>query len=247
MANLHTNEVQSGTKLSETQERNSQLEKLGEKLGQWKLYDSQLTLAEVTGTRIVKALYQVNKKTGKKLQENSYCRIPTKHLTEEIIVDRVTELSPFILEWLQEVESLMIREEHSKGSLQVFTEYLSLDKLISHLEEKQLSGRLNKDKISAWFTDYLLDELALKFAARLQITGESSELELAKLDAVLAAYKAKFELLASPKVFLKEEDCLAMITVIQSCEKAAGSLLGKQFITKLQGMNKKQDDLLMTL
>lgn len=32
---------------------------LGESLGEWKAYDSQLPIAEVKGTRIVKALYQV--------------------------------------------------------------------------------------------------------------------------------------------------------------------------------------------
>lgn len=247
MSNLHTEELQAGTTLADAQERNAELEKLGEKLGEWKLYDSQLTIAEIIGTRIVKALYQKNPKTGKKAQENAYCRIPTKHLTEEIIVSRVAELSPFILEWLQEQEALAIREEHKLGGLQVFTEYLSLDKIISVLEEKQTSGRLNKEKIAAWFTDKVLDELTLKFAARLQITENSSEQDLQKLNLVLSAYKSKFEQLASPKAYLKEEDCIAMITVINSISDASESLLGKQFVTKLQNMSKKQDDLLLAL
>lgn len=231
----------------ETIARNEQLALLGEKLGEWKAYDSQLVIPEITGTRIVKALYQKNPKTGEKAQENSYVRIPTKHMTEETIVSRVAELSPFILDWLQEIEALAIREEHKKGALTCFTEYLSLDKIIEALEAKQQSGRLNKEKITAWFNDYVQDELALKFAAKLQITDQSTEADLHKLETVLVAYKTKFETLASPKTFMKEEDCLAMITVINSIEKASSSLLGKQFVAKLQAMSKKQDETLLSL
>lgn len=222
---------------------------LGEKLGEWKGYDSQLPITEITGTRIVKALYQVNKKTGKKLQENSYVRIPTKHLTEEIIVSRVKELSPYILNWLQEVEALSLRDEHKKGRLNVFCNNLTLDSLIDILEQQNEGGRLNKEKVESWFTDKLEESLTIKFAAKMGITEEASEEQLVKLENILKAYKTKFASLASPKCFLKEEDCFAMIAVIEACEpeEESRSLLGSRFITRLKGMNEKEEDLLMSL
>ena len=52
-----------------------ELEKLGEKFGEFKPYDSQLPIADIAGSRVVKCLYQVNKKLGgKKVAENSYVR-----------------------------------------------------------------------------------------------------------------------------------------------------------------------------
>lgn len=224
-----------------------ELEKLGEKLGEFRAYDSQLPIAEIAGTRIVKCLYQINPKTKTKAQENAYVRLPTKHLTEEHICARVVELSPYILGWLQEQEDKEIKDLHKKGGLQVYTEYLSLDKIIEVLEAASESSRLNKEKIETWFTDKLEAELAELFGAKMGLNESSSEHEVNKLVLVLAAYKAKFAQLASPKSYLKEEDCLAMIKVIQSVDEARDSILGIRFVSKLGEMNKKVDDLLLAL
>jgi hypothetical protein len=224
-----------------------ELARLGEVLGEFKSYDSQLPIAEIAGTRVIKCLYQIDKKTGKKPVENCYVRVPTKHLTEEHIVSRIVELSPFILAWMQDLEGKAIVADRRKGSLQVFTEYLSMDKLVEQLEASLESSRLNKDKIEAWFTDKIEGELAELFGAKMGISEVSSEHELGKLEAVLNAYKAKFASLASPKSYLKEEDCQAMIKVIASIPDARESILGIRFTAKLGEMNKKVDDLLLVL
>ena len=229
-----------------TRSLNTQLNSLGEKLGEWKAYDSQLPLAEIEGTRIVKALYQTSAKTGTKLRENSYCRIPTKHLTEEIVVSRIAELSPFVVNWLQELEATSLRASHKKGQLNVFTASLSLDALIEVLEATEAGARLNKEKIEAWFDSNLLESLTIRFADKMGINEQSSEAELAKLELVLNAYKAKFASLASGKTFIKEEDCKAMIAVIRFAE-AELSILGHRFIARLEKMQKKEDDLLLAL
>ncbi len=224
-----------------------ELEKLGEVLGQFKAYDSQLPITEIKGTRIVKCLYQLNPKTKTKAQENAYVRLPTKHLTEEHIVSRITELSPYVLAMLQEVEDKKIKEEHKNGACQVFTDYLTLDGIIELLEASSESSRLNKDKIEAWFSDKLEDTLAELFGAKMGISENSSEHDILKLAQVINAYKAKFATLVSPKAYLKEEDCLAMIRVIESVEEAKNSVLGARFIAKLGAMNSKVDDLLLSL
>lgn len=224
-----------------------ELAKLGETLGQFKAYDSQLPIAQITGTRIFKCLYQANPKTGTKAQENAYVRIPTKHLTEEHIVARVTELSPYILTFLQDLEDKQIKEDHRKGATQVFTDYMHMDKLIEVLEAASESSRLNKDKIEAWFTEKLEDTLTDLFSVKMGVDDKSSEADIIRLAQVINAYKAKFAMLASPKSGLKEEDCKAMVKVIESIEDARNSVLGARFIAKLSSMNSKADELLLTL
>ncbi len=221
-------------------------ENLGEVLGKFKAYDSQLPVAEITGTRIVKCLYQVSPKTGRKVQENSYVRLPTKHLTEEHVVSRIAELSPYVLVWLQGLEDIAIRDLHKKGGLTVYTEGLSLDKVIEALEVSSQGSRLNKESIEAWFTLEVEPNLAELFADKMGIDEEASEAELEKLELVLAAYKAKFASLASGKTFIKEDDCLAMIKVVEEAG-ADETLIGTRFVARLNKMQERTDNLLMSL
>lgn len=223
-----------------------QLEKLGEKLGEYKPYDPQLPIAEIDGTRIIKCLYQVNSKTGKKVAENSYVRISTKHLTEEIIVDKVIELAPYILNFLEDKENEMIRNDHKNGILNVFIASLGLDKIINKLDLDEAGSRLTKERVEVWFKAEVLDDLTILFATKLGLDDNSSEEELEKLDMILDCYKKKFISLASNKVLIKEEDCSSMINVIKSCE-AEGSLIGRRFIGKLEKMSIKKEDLLLSL
>lgn len=223
-----------------------ELEKLGETLGEFKPYDSQLPVADIAGTRIVKCLYQKSKDTKKETKANAYVRIPCKHLTEELIVERIADLTPYILDFLQTKEDEVIKENHKNGILNVFTASLSIDSLIDYLEEKGEGARLNKDKIEKWFKDSLYTSLLEQFAAKMMITENSNETELIKLETVINAYKKKYVSLASGKTYIKEDDCKAMIAVIVKCE-AQETLLGKRFINRLEQMNKKTDELLLSL
>lgn len=218
-----------------------QLEKLGETMGDYKPYDSQLPIAEIEGTRIVKCLYQKSSK-----QASSYVRIPCKHLTEELLAARMSELTPYLLNYLQEVESQMIKDEHKQGLLSCYVDALSLDKIIEKLEASEAGARLNKEKIEAWFASDLAESLTVRFAEKLGISENPSEEQLAKLEMILAAYKKKFSSLASGKTFIKEEDCTNMISVIEFCE-ADKSLIGSRFIARLGKMQKKEEDLLLAL
>jgi len=217
------------------------LKALGEALGEFRAYSGQLDIPEIEGTRIVKCLYK-----GERQNKNSYVRIPCKHLTEELIVGRINELSPYVLTWLQSLEDAAIKELHKNDVLNVYCESLSLDKIIEKLEESELGARLNAAKIESWFAAALEPQLAEAFATRLGLNEDSSEAELQKLENVLAAYKGKFVSLASGKTFIKQEDCNAMIRCIETCG-AADSLLGKRFIARLNNMQTKENDLLLAL
>ena len=226
-----------------------------EALGEFLPYDSQLPIKEVKDTRIVKCLYQVitsgiNK--GKKKGINSYTRIPSNHLTEEVIISRVAELSPFILEWLQSVESEGIKKYHSAGGSKVFLAGLSLDSIIETLEESSLGGRLNKEKIKEWFDEVVKPNLALLFADKLgldtnDLDSNFNQANREKLEKVLELYSIKFQSLAGGKTFIEKADAKSMIDVIKGTE-ADISLLGKKFIIKLTKMHEKKEvDLLPSL
>tara|TARA_R110000744_G_scaffold372015_2_gene483365 strand:- start:3080 stop:3889 length:810 start_codon:yes stop_codon:yes gene_type:complete len=231
----------------------TQMIALGEELGKFKAYDSQLPIADIEGTRVVKCLYQANKE-GKKLAENSYVRIPTNHLTEELVANRISELTPYILTYFQSIEDLAIKNDHKAGIVSVYTESLSLDKIIEALEVSEAGSRLNKEKIEAWFEAEVESPLSVLFAGKLGIDLSSEraaidpayEAKLVKLEQVLTSYKAKFASLASGKTYIKEEDCVAMIAVVEQVE-ADKSLIGSRFVARLNKMMTKEDDTLMML
>lgn len=227
--------------------RDSQLESLGENLGEFKPYSNDLPITEIAGTRIVKCLYQTNKETGKRAGTNSYVRVPTKHLTEETIAARIADLTPYILSYLQVEEDKVIKAEHRKGGTKVYTEYLSLDKIIAILESTGESTRLNKDKIELWFSESMRDQLVILICTKLGVTAETITAEIEqKIELMIAAYKAKFISLASPKTVLVESDRLALVNVINKCE-AGETLLGMRFISKIESMKDKVADALAEL
>lgn len=229
----------------------AELERLGEVMGEFKAYDSQLGASDIAGTRVVTCLYKATKdsKTGELIPakwDNSYCRIPVAHLTEKAVIAAASELAPFVVAYLQGIEDAMIKDAHKAGQLRIYTDGLSLARLIEKLEESSNAGRLNKERIGQWFDSQVSEILAVKFAAKMGLDENSSEAQLAKLEAVLQAYKAKFESLAGGKAFIVESDCIAMINVIKSCELEDDSL-GSRFMVRLENMSKKDDDLLLAL
>lgn len=217
-----------------------QLAKINEPFGTYKAYDSKIELTEITGTRVVKCLYQMNAKTGKKHRESEYVRIPTAHITEQVVIEGIERLAPYLVGYLQSVEDKMINADHRKGALSVYTDGLTLDKIVEHIESTEAGSRLNKEMLTLWFTDHVANKLGDLFAAKLGFDPETiSDDEMQKLIKIVQAYQVKFEALASPKVSVKPEDCAAMIKVIDQCE-VAGTSIGSKLKIKLDTLSKIQ-------
>jgi len=238
------------TPLTDSQAVKAELAKKGEVMnGDFKAYHNQLPIAEIEGTRIVKCLYMAAKtgeNKGKRMNENSFVRIPTKHLSEAIIINKITELAPFVLSYFQDIEDSIIKESHKKGSLQVFLGGLNLEQITDFLEAKGAGGRLNKERIEQWFDDEVSESLTMLFAEKMGLDENSDDSKYIRLQVIVNSYKGKFAGLSSPKCYYPEADCEAMIKVITSCE-LEDSLLGARFITRLKAMNNKEDDLLFSL
>lgn len=218
-------------------------------------YDSQIEQPEIEGTRVVKCLYQVNGKTGKKVKESAYTRVPTDHITGDVINDNLPDLTPYIITWLQGVEDMQIKADHRTGLTSVFCDGLSIERLMAYLDELDLGGRLNKVMIEEWYDSEIAPTLMVLFAAKigLDLEGDSAIEDVAlvaKLEAILIAYKGKFSALASGKTSMKEEDCIAMIGVINSVDSVVGGVSSKmtmKLLVKLEKMQNKEEDLLISL
>lgn len=221
-------------------------------------YASQLAIPEIAGTRIVKCLYKENQKTKEKAGVNSYVRIPECFSEMEIQKPEVlAKLAPYFLDYLEEKQDTMIKDWHKKGVSSFLITGLNVDQLVSWLEENQGAGRLNSEKIAAWFAEVLEQKLIAAFAKKLdldlvaltsnnemEVSAETAE-KLAKLEKIVEAYRDKFCSLASPKIVFKEADCLALQTILTKFELADSISL--RFMERLEKMKTKVDDVLLAL
>lgn len=223
----------------------TRLEAAGEKLGEFKPYDALNVPAEIEGTRIVKCLYKADK-DGKKKRDNVYVRVPTAHITEDVVSDNVDKLAEYVVTFLQEIEDKGIKKAHATDQTQIYTDYLSLEKVIEALEESEAGARLNGEKIKVWFAENLEETLSLVVMDKLGIVDTPTEEQASKVLAIVDAYRTKFASLASGKTMFKEADRLALIKAIGICE-AGETLLGRKFITRLEGMTEKEKDALLAL
>ena len=57
------------------------------------------------------------------------------------------------MSYFQELEGQAIKAEHKAGATQVFTGFLTLEKIVEALEAKEAGARLNKEKIGEWFAE----------------------------------------------------------------------------------------------
>jgi len=222
----------------------AELAKLGETLGEFKAYDSANVPVEIAGTRITKCLYRADNTSG---LVSSYVRLPIAHLASDLISVALPDLQDHILNWLESVEDKKIKSAHAKGQLNIFTSGLSIASIIDYLEETTEGGRLNKDKISAWFTSAFEAPLSLVVASKLGIDIEhANESELLKVMAVVKAYQIKFEVFASPKASIKTEDMEAMRKAIILCSLEQDSL-ALRFIARMNKIESDNKDALFAL
>ena len=215
-------------------------------LGEYLPYDSQLPIAEIPGTRIVKCLYRRDPKADPTTARASvYVRIPAKHINEEAILENFPALLPHIISYLESIEDEAIKKEHASGLLRFYHEKLSFAAILESLESSNEGARLTKEKIESWFSEVIEANLMLAFIAKLGLNPDSlDEAQLLKLELVLGAYKGKFSSLAGGKTYLKPADCEALLKVLSECDSARSNI-GARLSSRLSAMgNKEQEDLL---
>lgn len=233
----------SGVKFSSLSTR---MEAVGLEFGKFYPYDATTAIPDIDGMRAVKCLYKASTNGGKKSNENSFVCVPTAHITEESILTRFEELAPYLVNYIQSLEDADIKAQHKEHASRIYTEYLSLDKIIEMLEASEQGARLDAAKISAWFDAEMTDSLVLQFATKLGVTGNPNEEQQVKIAQVITAYKKKFESLAGGRTVLKEADCKAMVIAIKMAD-AESTTLGRRFIARLENMKAKEEEVLLSL
>lgn len=210
-------------------------------------YDSQLgEQPALAGYRNVKCLYKMNKQTGIAAGDNSQIRIEDG-ISEEVVIERITELAPYLIGFLQGEQDKIVKKLHLAGMTLLSPKQYGLDEVIAALEASGVSQRLNKEQIEAWFTETMYEPLLVAFADKMGVTEHPTEQEQAKLDTVLAVYKAKFGSLASGKTHYRVEEADMLLKAIE-VTGAETTNLGKRFVARLTKMKATTgNDLLLAL
>jgi len=205
--------------------------------GEFKPLTDKTVIKEIEGTRTVEVSYQTSSKTGKKIRENAYIRIPSGHITNETIQENMDELLPFVVSYLQSIEDKWIKAEHKNGRDNIYPAGLGMPRIFQLLEEADEGGRFNKEQLEAWFTDTLESTLIANLQIKLGIDDlESAEAEdLEKLQAVVNGYKAVFSSLAAPKASILKEDAQRMLILIglEFADPAEQDALTRKIVVKI--------------
>lgn len=212
-------------------------------------YNSAAAPAELPSLRVITATYKQTaamKAKGKEARNNVYVRVPTAHLTLDAITARIEELAPYILSYLQGVEDEGIRKYHKEGGIQVFTDTLSLDKIIATLEESGNTG-LSGEVITSWFTDSVAPSLLRILAAKMGTDVENLTLEQeSKVAAVTQSYLDSFISLASGKTMMSA-DQRAKLEKCMVLTSSGDTMLGNKFIARFYKMEEKEREALNSL
>ena len=215
-------------------------------------YDAQVEVPELAGLRTVKCLYR-NQEGTTNPKQSSYVRIPSAHISDETIIDKIEELLPHFVAYLQSIEDAEIKKNHSAG-ISLYLDGLGLDKILELLEASENGARLTKEKIEAWFDSEVSSIVMYMFGSKLGLdmnveTSEHDPELFARLLKAVNAYKAKFSLLAGSRVSLSKPDCAAMLALLNEVEVQLGkpTSLSKRFISKLNKLSETDDELLMSL
>lgn len=207
-------------------------------------YDSALgEQPALAGYRNVKCLYKTNAKTGKVAADNSQIRVEDG-ITEAVIVERIKELAPYLVGFLQGEQDKIVKRLHLAGMTLLSPKQYSLDEVVAALEASGTSQRLNKEQIEAWFAADMYEILLVAFADKMGIVEAPTEEQQTKLDAILGVYKAKFGSLASGKTHYREEEADMLLKAL-SVAGAEDSSIGARFVARLTKMKESTTDSLL--
>lgn len=217
----------------------------------FKAYDAQLPIVNESGLRVVKCLYKetVDKKSKEKKKAgiNSYIKIPTKHISVEAVEKELKTLAPIFVQYLQSEEDKIVKESHRTGSIGFGDSFFSLSKVIEFIEAETASNRLTTESVHAWFEEEMEELLILAMADRLGIDSlKPTDTELAKLQMMAEAYKAKFGSLASGKTHYRKEECELLQKALEATGAKSG-LIGGKFYNRLEGMKSPIENDLLSL
>lgn len=221
-----------------------------ETAGQFFPYNSvEGTPAAPTGFRQVTVNYKQTAKMKRDKVEakpNVYVTIPADHISVDKVLENMETLAPYVAAYLASVEDSTIRQYHKDGGTQVFTETLSLPKILETIEESGSS--INGEQITDWFTESVAESLLNVLAKKLGADDayNLTDDQKAKAEQVVNSYLAQFISLASGKTMLPaaQRDRLAKCLKITGADTSA---MGIRFTSRFAKMAAKEQEALESL
>jgi len=213
-------------------------------------YISGVDIPVIPGTRSVVATYKQTpgmRAKGIEAKQNVYVRVPTAHITLETVTENISILAPFIVQYLQGIEDENIKKYHREGGTQVFTDTLSLEKVIDTLEESGNTG-LNSEIITEWFTSEVAKEITEILMEKLNIPNGTAmtEVQQEKIGNIVQSYLDVFISLASGKVHLAAQQREKLSKCIE-LTKTGKTVIGTKILSRLDRMDKKEKEALESL
>lgn len=199
--------------------------------------------APLSGQRLSKITYKVNKETG--IKPDSKCvSIPVIGWNE--VQPYISTLSAVIVDMVHQAQDKIVRELVEAGKTEVSDNDIRLEAVIDSMIAES-NGRITGEVIRAWFSDALKEPLLIAFASKLGIPEDKSPTaeQEKKLQQVLKGYEDSFSKLASGAATftqLQRDNMLKALDLVDSDDA-----MKERFISRLNKEPKKEEDLLMSL
>lgn len=189
-------------------------------------YHKDLSVSVPAGARKVVIKYRADAKEAGRVP--AVCVVPS--VDTRYLEDVSTRLPRLLMEAIETYHNSMLRDQYESGQ----APDVSLEALIIHYTAQAASGRLTGDQIVEWFIDDVSDDLTIALAAKLGVTETSNKADLAKLEAMVTAYRAKFTSMASGRTAYSVEVSNQLLRVFDVVSGATDSSIGATLKAKLQ-------------
>lgn len=190
-----------------------------------------------TGQRLATVTYKTDSKTGVK-KDSKAVSVPT--LAYADIESRLSDVKDSILSLFIRAQDGIVREIVESGSSVVQDSDISVDAIVSYLNDSSESGRLTKESLNIWFDSNVADILTVRISDILGVSDTPTDADVAKIEKLVASYKSNISALAggktsySVKVAKSLQDAIVLADTNDSVsEKLVARLVKMQVIEEV--------------
>lgn len=203
-------------------------------------YSPKAPVTAQDGYRVSKVMYKTNTKTGTIAGENSCVIIPV--IEQDSVTANMDRLMKHVVTMLELEQDKIVKTAHLDKANErnvVTRDAITLDAIIIALETEAVSGRINKEGITAWFDLYIKENLAMLFADKLGCDLDQLDVATSKLSLTLKVYSDMFGKMASNITSYQPQEAeklLQAITVTCDSDEAKQDAITLKLTDKLNKM-----------
>lgn len=195
-----------------------------------------------TGQRLIKRTTKVDKTTKVK-PDNKCVSVPFATISD---ADLTGVFKAYVLGFIQDTQDAVAKALIGEGATQITDDQINLSACMAFLDAESEGNRLTKEMLEGWFDENVSTGLMVAFANKLGVSDTPSDAETAKLEKIVADYRAKIAGLAGGKTFYPVKIRTNLLTALNTVDAAADTL-GERLIARLEKMAKEDDTDMMGL